>query len=169
MTLGSLAILAGVGVLFAVLFPRHVLGGVSFGFTMTMVFAVPLISLLFAIRGYDLEPADLLVRRPLWSNRLPLRDLRVAWAGPEAMKGSIRLFGNGGLFSFSGLFYNRRLGRYRAFATDPRNSVVLQFPERTLVITPEGPLEFLSSLRLYCPEARISEGPPSSYPVGPHA
>jgi hypothetical protein len=162
MTLASMAILAGIGVLFAALFPRDILGGLPFAFVMTSVFAVPLGSALFIIRGYDLEPSDLLVRRLLWSNRIPLQDLRHAWADPAAMTGSIRLFGNGGLFSFSGLFYNRRLGRYRAFATNPRNSVVFKFPARTLIVTPEGPLQFLSALKLYCAQATISEGPPSA-------
>jgi len=76
------------------------------------------------------------------------------------MKGSLRLFGNGGLFSSSGLFWNRRLGRYRAFATDPGNAVVLEFPDRTLVVTPESPSGFLAALKLYRPYARIGEAPP---------
>jgi hypothetical protein len=55
------------------------------------------------------------------------------------MQGSIRTFGNGGLFGFIGLFRNKKLGRYRAFATDEKNAVVLRFATHTLVITPEQP------------------------------
>ncbi len=52
------------------------------------------------------------------------------------MKGSIRTFGNGGLFCFSGRFRNRKLGSYRAFATDPKLAVVLRFPDKIVVVTP---------------------------------
>lgn len=34
---------------------------------------------------------------------------------PEAIRGSVRTWGNGGFFSFTGLFWNRELGNYRAF------------------------------------------------------
>jgi hypothetical protein len=66
---------------------------------------------------------------------------------PEAMSGSIRLAGNGGLFAFTGLYRSRRLGNYRAFATDPENSVVLTFSERIIVVTPNDPRGFVESIQ----------------------
>jgi hypothetical protein len=63
------------------------------------------------------------------------------------MRGSLRLLGNGGLFSFSGEFWNRRLGRYRALATDPSRAVVLRYPGRTIVITPHDPQQFIMRAR----------------------
>jgi len=62
------------------------------------------------------------------------------------MRGSIRLFGNGGLFSFSGFFRNQALGIYRAYVTDPALTVVLVFAERTLVISPVQPEAFVKRL-----------------------
>src|SRR5262245_36789177 len=75
--------------------------------------------LLFMVRGYELEGGELLVRRPLWSTRLPLASLRSAYADPQAMKRSWRLFGNGGMLSITGLYRNKALGNYRAWANDP--------------------------------------------------
>jgi hypothetical protein len=154
----STAVLLGVAVFFAETFPRGPLGGLPLAFFMCVLCAVLLGSALFTVRGYDLTASELLVRRLLWPTRIPLQDLRSAWADPAAMKGSIRLFGNGGLFSFTGLFSNRRLGRYRAFVTDPRNAVVLKFGARTIVVTPQVPREFLDALALYCPQVRAGEG-----------
>jgi hypothetical protein len=154
----STALLLGVAVFFAETFPRGRLGGLPFAFSLSVLWGVLLGSALFTVRGYDLNASELLVRRLLWPTRIPLQDLRTAWADPAAMKGSIRLFGNGGLFSFTGLFYNRRLGRYRAFATDPSNAVVLKFATRTIVVTPEAPREFLNALSLLCPQVRDGEG-----------
>jgi Bacterial PH domain len=155
--------LAGVAVLFSFAVPRQALGGgVLFVLLMAILFSVPLVAALFIIRGYELEATELLIRRLLWSTRLSLLKLREAWADPTAMKRSLRLFGNDGLFSITGLFWNRRLGRYRAFATAPSNAVVLKLADRIVVVTPERPDDFLAILKLYRPHVRIGEAPPPS-------
>lgn len=109
--------------------------------------AILALAALFAVRGYIIEGDQLLVVRPLWQTRLTLRGLEEAEADAEAMKGSIRTFGNGGLFGFIGLFRNTKIGRYRAFVTDPAKCVVLRFPERTLVISPDNPQKMVTMLQ----------------------
>lgn len=103
---------------------------------------------LFTVRGYRLEGDRLFVQRLFWWSVIPISDLTRAWHDPNAMQSSIRLFGNGGLFSFTGLFRNKTIGMYRAWATDPARAVVLQFPARTIVVTPEDPQAFLQLLPL---------------------
>ena len=100
----------------------------------------------FMVRGYRIEPEGLQIRRLGWSTRLSLRELQSAEASPQAMKGSLRLMGNGGLFVFAGWFWSRTLGRYRAFVTDPARSVVLRFQDRTVVVSPDSPDEFARTL-----------------------
>jgi hypothetical protein len=97
---------------------------------------------LLTVRGYRLEGRQLLVDRLLWSTPVSLEGLQATEIDPEAMRRSIRLCGNGGLFAFTGWFRNRRLGTYRAFATDPSRSVVLRFPNRRVVVTPDDPQRF---------------------------
>src|SRR4029079_2870086 len=63
---------------------------------------VPLACALFTIRGYDLTPDEVLVQRLFWSPHLPRAGMQSAEVAPNAMRGSIRTFGNGGFFSFSG-------------------------------------------------------------------
>jgi hypothetical protein len=101
---------------------------------------------LFTVRGYELSAGCLLIRRLLWSTRLSLEGLKDAYADQEAMCRSIRLFGNGGLFSFTGWFWNKRLGSYRAMATDPARAVVLVFPGKTIVVTPDRPAALVGAL-----------------------
>jgi hypothetical protein len=110
---------------------------------------------LFMVRGYALDGNELRVRRPLWDTCLPLDGLRSAYADPQAMKRSLRLFGNGGMFSITGLFRNATLGNYRAWANDPARAVVLRFADRTAVITPEDPAAFLADLARHAPGATI--------------
>lgn len=113
--------------------------------------AMPLLVLLgsacFAIRGYVIDDRTLLIRRPGWRVPVDLRELRSVEANPAAMRGSVRVFGNGGLFCFAGRFRNRLLGPYRAFATDPKRAVVLRFPARTVVVTPGDPGRFVEEIR----------------------
>lgn len=115
------------------------------------VAALPLPILLaavpFVVRGYEVRDGALYVRRLLWTTRVVLGELRDATTDPEAGAGSIRLFGNGGLFSFSGWFRNTKLGRYRAFVTDWQCAVVLRGSACTVVLSPADPAGFVRGLQ----------------------
>lgn len=113
---------------------------------------------LFTIRGYGLTPDTLVIRRLLWSTRVPLAELQSAEYLPGAMRGSIRTFGNGGFFSVTGLYWSRLLGSYRAFVTDLQRTVVLRFPGRTLVLSPASPEEFVREVS----EGRRGEAAPQA-------
>lgn len=100
------------------------------------------VTLLYTVRGYSLQGDTLQIRRLLWSTRLDLSGLRSVTVDPEAMKGAVRVFGNGGLFSFTGRFRSRRLGSFRAFVTDMSVGVVLVTERDTVVISPGSPERF---------------------------
>lgn len=110
----------------------------------------PMIVLLCAcniVKGYVLSGDAIVVERLGWSTRLSLEDLRGVGGDSEAMSSSLRLFANGGLLSYTGYFWNRKLGRYRAFATDPSRAIVLTYPKRKVVITPDDPQRFIVRAR----------------------
>jgi hypothetical protein len=100
-------------------------------------------SIVFRVRGYVLTEEAIVVRRGGWDTRLPLAGLLSVSGDAEAMQRSVRVFGNGGLFSFAGVFWNRKLRRYRALATDPSRAVILRYPKQTIVITPHDPQQFI--------------------------
>jgi hypothetical protein len=97
------------------------------------------IALPFTVRGYRLTEKTLYVKRLLWLTEVPLDNLETITVSPNAMMKSIRTFGNGGLFSITGYYYNKTLGKYRIFATRLKNVVVLRFSDRVIVITPDQP------------------------------
>jgi hypothetical protein len=101
----------------------------------------------FLIRGYVLTDTALSIQRLGWNYTLDLTTLMAAEADKDAMARSIRMFGNGGLFCFAGAFRNKKLGSYRAFATDPKRAVVLKFVDRVVVITPDKPEEFVTTIK----------------------
>jgi hypothetical protein len=100
----------------------------------------------FMVRGYSISDRTLVIHRLGWTTRFDLSSFASATADPEALKNSIRLFGNGGLFVIAGWFTNRRLGRYRAFATDPNRAVALKFLDRVVVVTPDDPARFVREI-----------------------
>jgi len=99
---------------------------------------------LVAIRGYRLEPGVLRVDRPLWSSTHSLAGLRGAARDPNALSVfTVRGFGNNGFFALNGWRHIEPYGWCRVLATDPANAVVLRAAERTLVVTPDRPDEFV--------------------------
>lgn len=108
-------------------------------------------ALLFTVRGYEVGAGELRVRRLLWSTVIPLEGTVRAWQDPKAIRRSLKVFGNGGLYAFTGVYRSKSLGRYRLFATDPAMAVVVQLPGRTVVVTPELPHAFVHSLSQAAP------------------
>ncbi|MGI9107270.1 MAG: PH domain-containing protein [Pyrinomonadaceae bacterium] len=102
---------------------------------------------LFTVRGYSVSADRLTVHRLGWSHNIELSELSSARYVPGAMTGSIRTFANGGLFAFAGNYYDSRLGAYRAYVTDGAKSVVLKFKDKTIVVSPDDPEEFIAALR----------------------
>jgi hypothetical protein len=117
------------------------------GHVIGVVLAVVLLSMLpFIVRGYTLTATHLEIHRLGWTTRLPLDGLRQVFARPGVMAWSWRIWGNGGVFAIHGWFSNGQLGRYRAFVTDPDRSVVLRWPETTVVISPGDPDRFVRAI-----------------------
>lgn len=108
--------------------------------------AVVLISPLFIVRGYLLEEGNLRVQRLGWFSTIDLRQLETVRHDPEAMRGAWRLFGNGGLFCFAGLFRSKRLGNFRAFVTSAGNSVIIRTAQRTWVVSPSDPEALVTAI-----------------------
>jgi transcriptional regulator with XRE-family HTH domain len=106
-----------------------------------------LFCLFFSVQGYSVRAGQLHVHRLGWVTRFDLARLSAFDVNPHAMMGSVRLFGIGGLFCILGHFRNGVLGHYRAYATDPSRSVVMEFGDRKIVVSPDDPLAFVEALR----------------------
>jgi hypothetical protein len=100
----------------------------------------------FVVRGYAITGEAILIRRLFWATRLDRSALTAAEARPRAMRGSLRTCGNGGGFSFTGWYWSKSLGAYRAFVTDLDRTVVLKFGKRTVVVSPDAPEDFAAEL-----------------------
>jgi hypothetical protein len=100
----------------------------------------------FMIRGYAITDDAILIRRLFWTTRLDRSVLKSTEVMPKVMNKSLRTCGNGGGFSFTGWYWNKSLGFYRAFVTDLNRTVVLRFGKRTVVVSPGDPEDFVKEL-----------------------
>ncbi len=60
----------------------------------------------------------------------------------------LSIFGNGGFFSITGIFWDKKLGLYRAFVTNEKNSIVLKFIDKVIVISPDNPQDMITNLTI---------------------
>ena len=145
-TTASVALLVAVALVGLLVGPRQLL------LWQVAMVGVPLVVLLgalpFMVRGYVLTETHLEVRRLGWRTVLPLAGLVAVTGEPQGLRGSLRLFGNGGLFAISGWFWNRRIGRFRAFVTDPERMVLLRYGDgKKVVVTPHDVQHFIVRAR----------------------
>lgn len=133
----------------------EVFGG-NTGESLRLTLGIPVLILVgcatFTIRGYSIEGDTLHVHRLGWRTAIDLSMLREVEMRPGATAGSIRTFGNGGLFGFIGRFRNGLLGAYRAYVTDASHEVVLELGDDTLVISPGEPALFIETIEQRHPE-----------------
>jgi hypothetical protein len=145
LTITSVGILLGISIIGLYYYAEN--GEIWFFAMVLLPLAIVVSSAFFIIRGYEISDSKLFVRRLIWDTEISLEKLKAVRINPHAMKRSIRIFGNGGLFCFSGLFRNRQLGYYRAYATDPKAAVVLKLADKVIVVTPDNPAAFEAKIK----------------------
>jgi hypothetical protein len=99
------------------------------------------------IRRYRMVEAELHVELPFRTVRFPLEGLKEVTPDREALRGARKMIGNDGLGAISGRFRSKRLGRFHIYATDAEHAVVLRWPDRCLVISPQHPSLFVETVR----------------------
>lgn len=101
------------------------------------------------VLGYRVGGGELAAVRRGRLTRFKLDGLQGVEVDPEAMKFSVKIFGNDGAGAITGRFRNLRLGAYEALVTDRARSVVLRWPDRCLVVSPDRPAEFAAAVRAH--------------------
>jgi len=101
------------------------------------------------IREYRIADGAVVVSRLALKARFPLAGLVSVAPDDQAMHGAWKTIGNDGLGAIAGRFRSQRLGRFRAYLTDPARSVVLRWPDRCVVISPAQTAFFVASARAH--------------------
>lgn len=101
----------------------------------------------FGVYGYSIQDGKLKILCLGWAKEIKMSDITRVESKPNAMLGSIRKFGIGGLFGYIGKFSNTILGSYTAYATHTEKTVEINTKQTKYIITPDNPDEFVTSLR----------------------
>jgi hypothetical protein len=112
-----------------------------------LLIAILVLTMLFAPRGYVVGARTLTIERRLLPIRIPLSEIRkVEELDRERLRGSIRVFGSGGLFGIYGRFWSRKLGHFRMHATRGGDYVLIDAGVR-YVVTPSTPADFVRAIQ----------------------
>jgi len=99
------------------------------------------------VRRYRLLGGEIVIERAWLTMRLPLAGLVAVETDREALRGAWKVFGNDGLGAYAGRFRSKKLGKFRAYVSDPACAVVLRWPDRCLVVSPAQVGEFAEAVR----------------------
>jgi hypothetical protein len=121
--------------------------------------AIILLSYAFSPRAYSVTDTSILVHRLIGAVRVPLDGLQeVRIATCDDFRGAIRLWGDGGLFGYYGLFRTSSLGKCWWYVTKMQNAVVVVTVHKTALFSPDDVDGFLAAIRVAMP---VSQVPPA--------
>jgi hypothetical protein len=133
------------------------------------VAGLPILALCYAWapRGYAVENGSIAVKRLLGEKRISLEGAReIRAAAPDDFSGAIRLWANGGVFGYYGVFRTSKLGKCSWYVTDRNKRVVVITAGKTYVFSPDDVDGFLAAVRAFAPAAGSAPGPIAPMPAG---
>ena len=106
------------------------------------------LSYYFSITKYEMDRNQLIIRRPFDSVSISLENLQsVERIAKKDLRWTVRTFGIGGLFSYTGTFWNKQLGSMTWYVTRMDKAVLLENGNQKIVISPDDPRKFLEVVK----------------------
>lgn len=104
-----------------------------------LLIALALVCYFRAPVAYEITPDNRLIIRFRLGSKVfsPVKSIRVSENSFSLF--TIRLLGNGGYFAVTGLFWNREMGRFRAYVTNLKKIVIVELQDgKKIIISPEN-------------------------------
>ena len=121
------------------------------------ILAGPVILFILTIAMYLLMPVSaeitgtgITIHRKISPPTFSFADIKsIRMPEPDEMKGVLRTFGNGGLFGYTGKYWNKKMGSMSWYCTQRRNYIIIDMQNnKRIVITPDDPEGFMKDLPL---------------------
>jgi Bacterial PH domain len=114
--------------------------------TSVVMLLIYFITYAFCPLGYVVNYKELIIRRPLSNVTIKRTDIRsVEVIDRQKLRGSIRIFGDGGLFGYYGKFRNSSLGQMTWYVTRRDKIVLVQTAkDKKIILSPDDPQRFVS-------------------------
>jgi hypothetical protein len=118
-------------------------------FPIIILLIILLFTFLYSPQGYSVDIDHVVVHRRINNYFIPRKNLiEIREVSKEEMGLPIRLFGNGGVFGYTGIFRNRSLGSMEWFASQQKNYVLLTNDrKKKIILTPDDVNGFLEALK----------------------
>lgn len=105
-----------------------------------------------APKGYALDDLELKIDRDMRPIAVPVRDITEVFKLEDGLLNrSLRLLGTAGFYGYYGLFWHRKLGKYRAYATRRAGLVGVRTASTLYALSPDDPDDFMVSLGALLP------------------
>jgi len=102
----------------------------------------------FSPRAYSIQDRSIVVKRFIGNAIISLDGIREARiATDDDLRGAYRLWANGGLFGYYGLFSTSKLGKCWWYVTSRQNAVVVVTEQKTSLFSPDNADGFLAAIR----------------------
>ena len=114
--------------------PTLIHGSVLLLFVVTVV-----ISYLYSIKTYTLTDSELVINRPISNRVIKISDItEIRTTDSADYSGTIRTFGNGGLFGYYGKYYSSPLGNMTWYVTQRKNRILIRTKQSDkIIISPD--------------------------------
>jgi|GEM_PF-983517 hypothetical protein len=144
-TISILIIIFAVNVSVYVAISRNISSLVAY----LIIFAttLPILGVLFYVPlKYTLTTETLIINRLGPDKIVALNEIiNVSSLDNDMIRGSLKLFANGGLGGYVGLYSNKKLGKYKAHLTRRNNLVLIELENEKYVISPDEPERFVDA------------------------
>lgn len=146
----ALLLLFGLGILFLVL--QHQLRDkASVHYTFLCVGCIMLLlaiaSFGLRIRSYGINSGNLVVNLGFSKKIFPLSGLQSASLMKRPFSGARKDMGSAGVWSYYGSFSSANLGAFSAYATTGARGVLLVWPDKKVLVTPDDAERFIQSAK----------------------
>jgi hypothetical protein len=118
--------------------------------------AIAIVGIAFAFspRRYIISNGTITVERLFGDAHISLEGISLArTVTKDDLRGCIRLWGNGGLFGYYGLFRTRALGVCSWYVTNRKHGIVVKTASKTVLFSPDDLPGFLASVKSASPPA----------------
>ncbi|MBM3178071.1 MAG: hypothetical protein FJZ78_08705 [Bacteroidetes bacterium] len=100
-----------------------------------------LVAYVYSVTGLSIDEKFLWIERPIGPKKILLTDIREAGLiDKKEMKGTVRGFGNGGIFGYYGKFFNAKYGTMTWYVTRRDRLILLRMNNNAIIlISPDEP------------------------------
>jgi hypothetical protein len=117
----------------------------------TAIFLVVIFAAMYMLRTktIDIGSSGIVIDRSIKPVTIPYQEIKsVTLLSKQDMGRVVRTFGNGGLFGYTGLYYNKKHGSMTWYCTNRKSYILIEKnDEKKIVITPDDPQDVLHELK----------------------